>query len=95
MENKVFNYLNKHRATTEEFNFISMGEPFAGKFLLNDKQIEKFYKYYAVAANSDNTFNIAEKHKEYGPIIIDIDLKINIDKYIALHHYFSCLFYFD
>jgi len=64
-----------------KFTHISMGETFKGKFMLDKKQIKEFYKLYAEATEYGVVFSIAEKLKDYGPLIIDIDAEIPISNY--------------
>ena len=86
---KVENYLNDHRVGTVgtdiiniKYTHVSMGEKFIGKFLLDKKQIKEFTKIYAEAIEKGCIFNIAEKPKDYGPLLIDIDLEILKSDYI-------------
>ena len=82
--NNIFEkYLNNFRVSGDDkFNFISMGENFKGKFYIKDDKIENFYKIYTEAAEKKYKLSIAEKPKDYGPILIDIDLKIDKNKYV-------------
>ena len=63
-----------------KYKHVSMGE-FTGKFMLDKKQIKEFNKLYAEAIDYGLIFNIAEKPKDYGPILIDIDLEIPLEDY--------------
>jgi len=74
--------LNKNRVgPNADYTHISMGEYFKGKFFLNKKQIKIFNELYAEAINYGCTYSIAEKQKEYGPLIIDIDIEIPSENY--------------
>lgn len=73
---KVENFLNKTRVSGDDpYTHIAMGETFKGKFYLNKQQNKEFTKLYAEAVENGATFNIAEKPKEYGPLLIDVDLE--------------------
>ena len=75
---EVEKYLNQFRAKEDDIiTHISMGDNFKGKFTLDAKQNKKFNKLYAKAINDGHTFSIGEKPKEYGPILVDIDLESN------------------
>ena len=63
------------------FTHISMGETFKGKFMIDKKQIKDFNKLYAEAIEYGVVFSIAEKQKDYGPLIIDIDVEIPSENY--------------
>lgn len=77
---EVEKYLNQFRAKENDIiTHISMGDNFKGKFTLDAKQNKKFNKLYANAINDGFTFSIGEKPKEYGPILIDVDLESNIE----------------
>jgi P4 family phage/plasmid primase-like protien len=83
-QNNVESYLEKLRVGTGsniKYTHISMGDHFTGKFMLDKKQIKEFNKIYAEAIDYGVIFNIAEKPKDYGPLIIDIDLEIPIEDY--------------
>lgn len=68
--------------TNIKYTHIAMGEYFKGKFMLDRKQIKEFMSLYAEAVSYGVVFNIAEKPKEYGPLIIDIDLEVPNDDYV-------------
>ncbi len=75
-QKKVEDFLNNRRCAADvKYNYVSMGETFMGKFYLTYEEIEEFNKLYSKAINKGVIFNIAEKPKEYGPILVDIDLE--------------------
>jgi P4 family phage/plasmid primase-like protien len=83
-QSNIESFLNKTRVGSGpnlKYTHVSMGE-FAGKFMLDKKQIKEFNKLYAEAIEYGVVFNIAEKPKDYGPLLIDIDLEIPIDDYV-------------
>ena len=48
--------------------------------LINIK-FEEFTKLYAEAVENGVVFNIAEKPKDYGPLLIDLDLELPLEKH--------------
>jgi hypothetical protein len=83
-QNNIESFLNKLRVGSGQnikYTHVSMGEHFTGKFILDKKQTKEFYKMYSEAIEYGLTFSIAEKPKEYGPLIIDIDLELPIEDY--------------
>ena len=58
-----------------------MGENFYGKFMLDKYQIKEFTKLYSEAVECDVIFSIAENPKDYGPLLIDLDLEIPLDNH--------------
>jgi len=76
----IQNYLNCC-ASSKEYTHVAMGENFYGKFMLDKNQIKEFTKLYAEAVENGVVFNIAEKPKEYGPLLIDLDLELPLEKH--------------
>jgi P4 family phage/plasmid primase-like protien len=80
----VETYLNNFRVGSGaniKHTHIAMGETFTGKFCLNEENIKEFTKLYCDAIQYGIILNIAEKPKDYGPILIDIDLEIPNENY--------------
>lgn len=76
--NSVQSFLNNCRAKDDELiTHISMANDFKGKFHLNSKQNKEFTKLYSKAIANGDIFSIGEKPKEYGPLLIDVDLESN------------------
>lgn len=81
----IIKYLDKYRVGTGadiKYTHISMAETFVGKFNLDKKSIKEFNKLYAEVIDYGIELSIAEKPKDYGPILVDIDLEIPIEDYI-------------
>jgi len=82
--NKVEKYVSKvtkileecriQQGQKSEITHVSMGG-IKGKFYLNKKQRKSLISALAEATEYGLEFHIAEKPKEYGPIIFDIDLE--------------------
>lgn len=81
----VESFLDQYRVgtgTNIKYTHVAMGENFKGKFMLDKKQIKEFMSLYTEAVSYGVIFSIAEKPREYGPLIIDIDLEIPHDDYV-------------
>lgn len=81
-QRSIEDYLNKTRVGsggTIKYTHVAMGSEFCGKFMLDKKQIKEFTKLYAEAVEYGLVFNIAEKPKDYGPLLIDLDLEIPLE----------------
>jgi len=78
-QESVEDYLNKFRVSGGScvpFTHISMAENYKGKFNLDKDQIKEFTKIYAEAVDNGTILSIAEKPKDYGPLLIDIDMEL-------------------
>jgi len=77
---KIEKLLNEHRTgkNMAEYTHVSLGGiTFPGKFNFdNSKMRAKLAKYIGQAFEKGVYFSIAEKLKEYGPIIVDVDLRL-------------------
>lgn len=81
-QKSIEDYLNKTRVGsggTIKYTHVAMGENFYGKFMLDKHQIKEFTKLYAEAVEYGVIFSIAEKPKDYGPLLIDLDLEIPLE----------------
>jgi len=86
LQNTVYSLLENYRITGGsdiKFTHLAMGDTFMGKFSLDNKICKEFNKLYAKAVEYGVEFNIAEKPKDYGPILVDIDLEIPTEAYNA------------
>lgn len=63
----------------EPYNYTSMGEP-KGSWLVPDEALPKFYKLYRKMMKLGIPMHFTEKHKDFGPIVIDLDLKFDKKK---------------
>ena len=80
--NKVYQFLNKFRVSGEGiYNYVSLDENFKGKFNVEKENYEQFIKIYAESIEEGNIYSIAEKPKDIGPILVDIDLKLSCENY--------------
>ncbi len=74
------NFLNKYRCTDEEPSHLAYGN-FNGKFKLDTTQRKEFMNLYFKAIINDHELGILEKSKEYGPLLIDIDLELPTEEW--------------
>jgi len=84
LKSNVYNFLEKYRVgggSEIKYTHVSMGDSFLGKFNLDKKASKEFIKIYSEAVNYGINFCIAEKPKDYGPLIVDIDLELPIDDF--------------
>ena len=84
LKQKVYDILNNNRCNDDnkdKATHLSYGK-FWGKFILEKEQRKELMKCYSDAVeNGVNDFSILETQKEYGPLIIDIDLEILKEDY--------------
>uniref|UniRef100_A0A6C0D908 SF3 helicase domain-containing protein n=1 Tax=viral metagenome TaxID=1070528 RepID=A0A6C0D908_9ZZZZ len=83
-QSSVENFLDKYRVgpgSNIKYTHVAMGEHFTGKFMLDKKALKELYKLYSEAVDYGLTFSIAEKPKDYGPLLVDIDLEVPKDTY--------------
>lgn len=84
LQTNVHSFLERYRingndAKEIKHTHVAMGDMFYGKFQLDLKAIKEFNKIYGEAIEYGVQLNIAEKPKDYGPILVDIDLEIPTD----------------
>jgi len=58
-----------------EHSHTCMGKPFMGSFMIPDDETDLFYKLYEKEYLAGKKLCLIEKHKDVGPMIIDVDLK--------------------
>ena len=81
-QKSVEEYLNQLRVPSESvYTHISMAEKYKGKFNLDKNQIKEFTKLYAEAVSNGAVFSIGEKPKDYGPLLVDLDIEITKDNH--------------
>ncbi len=71
----LLKFLNEHRVERgAKFTHTSLNNPL-GSFYIDEKENTKFYRLYRNALENDVDLHLTEKHKAFGPIVIDIDMK--------------------
>ena len=81
---EFYQFLNDHKIKKSDkkngnikipMTHYSFGEPY-GSFSIPDEDLETFFHLYdKVLTNNTIQLHMIEKHKKYGPIVIDIDEK--------------------
>ena len=66
--------IKKVDKSKKEFTHVSYGEPY-GSYKIPDEHIYTFYKLYDTEVQNKSNLHIIERHREYSPILIDIDEK--------------------
>ena len=78
--NKLFKFLDERRVGKgEEHTNTSMANP-KGSFNISDKDYDKFLNLVNSIQNDDSicaNLSLIEKHKDIGPIVIDLDFRYN------------------
>lgn len=87
-KNKGVNVINKFKKFFEkckvvgdnvQFTHTCCGKPF-GKYNITEEKQKEFFKLYSLALkNGADDFHITEVHKDVSPVIIDLDLKQDIN----------------
>lgn len=71
----LVNYLNKMKSVkNSSFTHTSITEP-AGSFFIQHEHAAEFYKMYNQAVDAGCELYLTEKHKDYSPILIDLDFR--------------------
>jgi P4 family phage/plasmid primase-like protien len=82
------NFLDRCRIdknSESEVSHVSMALNLKGKFYIPDENYEDFLKLYIKAVEAGGEFSIVEKHKEYSPVVIDIDMKYKRNENIRVY----------
>ena len=73
--NKLLKFLKEHRVERgQKFTHTSLHNPL-GCFNIEEKDNTKFFRLYRNALESGADLHLTEKHRAYGPIVVDIDMK--------------------
>lgn len=72
----LVNYLNKMKSIkNSSFTHTSITEP-AGSFYIQCENDAEFYKLYKNAVDKECELFLTEKHKDFAPILIDLDFRM-------------------
>jgi P4 family phage/plasmid primase-like protien len=72
---KYADFLKEHRVERgAKFSHTSLNNPL-GSFYIDEKEHTKFFRLYRHALENNVDLHLTEKHKSYGPIVVDIDMK--------------------
>ena len=73
--NKLLSFLKEHRVERgQKFTHTSLHNPL-GSFYVDEKDNTQFFRLYRNALDAGADLHLTEKHKSYGPIVVDIDMK--------------------
>jgi P4 family phage/plasmid primase-like protien len=70
--------VQKTENNEKEITHVSMSPIFKGSFNIDDNNYDDFLKLYIKAIEAESDLSIVEKHKEYSPVIIDVDIRYNM-----------------
>ena len=68
------NLLSKHRVDGVVWTHVSLFNP-KGKYQIDRRTMESFWKSYQDSVKKNNKMSIAEKPQQYLPVLVDVDLK--------------------
>lgn len=71
----IIDFLLSHKCDDNTYTHVSMNK---GKYKITNDDITEFYELFNQARENNEPLYIVERHNEYGPVIVDIDLKYNI-----------------
>jgi P4 family phage/plasmid primase-like protien len=84
-QDDIINFLNKYKIIGDSNVKPShqiMGSGFNnGKYNLDKEAVKEFNELYGEAVDYGVIFGIGEKPKEYGPILVDIDMELPLEDY--------------
>ena len=75
----IFNFLDETFVEKGKIHtHTSMGKPI-GSYYIENENIDIFNELYQKSIMEGQTLHITEKHNDYGPVIIDLDFKYDIE----------------
>jgi P4 family phage/plasmid primase-like protien len=76
----LYDYLEKNCLVRkgEEFTHTSIYDPTAS-YYISPEQTAKFFELYKTAVSNDVDLYLTEKHRDVGPIVIDLDFRFDTD----------------
>ena len=76
---KLLYFLKEHRVESgSQSTHTSLYNPL-GVFFIDEKENTKFCRLYRNALEDNADLHLTEKHKPYGPIVVDIDMKYTVE----------------
>ncbi len=84
----LFNFLQDHRAEKgSAFTHTSIYHP-VGSFYVPPEELPRFFELYKEAFTMGEDLYLTEKHREIGPVVVDLDFRFDpLDNASALHRY--------
>jgi P4 family phage/plasmid primase-like protien len=81
----IFNFLEEHIVEKgQTYTHTSMGKPH-GAYYIKDSEIDIFYQLYEKAIFDNKDLHITEKHDEFGPMLVDLDFKYELETFERKH----------
>jgi len=76
---KLLSFLKEHRVESgSQSTHTSLFNPL-GVFFIDEKENTKFCRLYRNALEDNADLHLTEKHKSFGPIVVDIDMKYTVE----------------
>ena len=91
--NLLYSFLKKFKVNKgDKHTHFSMGNPWGSFNIVSEDNLNLFKLYYENSIKENTTLHILEKHKNnYGPIIVDIDIKYNNDERVYKKNDILCV----
>lgn len=84
--NDLFRFLKGYKTMkSSSFTHTSIANP-AGSFYVPKDAEKEFFRLYAVTMKAGDPLHLTEKHNDFAPILIDIDLRFPIDTSLIRHY---------
>ena len=82
----IQNFVNEHKVNEENKNNFTHGsmKP-AGSYLIDPKKMDTFYELYEEAIFSGQDLHLLERHEEFGPVLVDLDFKYDLEVKNRVH----------
>ena len=81
----IFNFLEEHIVEKGQVHtHTSMGKPH-GSYFIKQTEIDFFYQLYEKAIFNNVDLHIIEKHEDFGPILVDLDFKYELETFERKH----------
>lgn len=72
-------FLDQRRTQGKDFTHTGLQPPLIGKFRVLDEDLEEFHKLYTAAEQGGFPLSLTERHKDFSPLLVDLDLKFEQD----------------
>lgn len=86
---KFYSWLSQYKLPkgSKNYSHVSLGDP-PGTYLVPDDNLAEFYERYNQSVLEGKFPCLAERHRDTGPVVIDLDFKFpNEEKYRETHGY--------
>ena len=72
-------FLDERRTKGKDFTHTGLSSPLTGKYKIDDEELEDFHKLYTAAEQGGFPLSLTERHKDFSPLVVDLDLKFEQD----------------